>query len=371
MEEKMKKSVLIVGLGLIGSSLALCIKKQQPQLTIYGLDHHKEYEKVAKQRGIIDVIAPSFEQSATEADYILLCSPVSETLKQLKRISKLTLKSTVIVSDVGSTKCEVVALAQALGIPGFVGGHPMAGSHKSGVNAADERLFENAYYIFTETKNATKSQIAQLQRLLTGTHAKFITMSASEHDQITGMLSHLPHIIAAGLVNQSQAFNEKFPRASQLAAGGFRDITRIASSDPKMWTDILLSNKDILLHLLGQWQAEMNQVKSWLQTENNDAIHLFFTRAKETRSNLAIHKEGAIPAFYDLFVDIPDEPGVIAEITYLLGAAAISLTNLKILETREEITGILQLTFKKPTDLAAAKKEIETKTSYLCYENQR
>src|SRR5699024_8023309 len=119
---------------------------------------------------------------------------------------------------------------------------PMAGSHKSGVTAGDALIFENAYYILTPNKTTKSDDIEILLNLLDGTKAKFVILSPEEHDKITGMLSHLPHIIAAGLVNQSKVFNDGHPGAGQLAAGGFRDITRIASSDPQMWTDTLLSN---------------------------------------------------------------------------------------------------------------------------------
>lgn len=261
-----------------------------------------------------------------------------------------------------------MATAKKAGVSHFIGGHPMAGSHKSGVSAADVQLFENAYYILTASTELNQEQCREIEVLLKGTHAKFVQLTPEEHDQITGMLSHLPHIIAAGLVNQSKLFNEQYPRSRQLAAGGFRDITRIASSDPQMWTDILLSNKDALLDLLTVWETEMQQVATWLQQEDKDAIFDFFAEARETRNQLPIHKEGAIPAFYDLFVDIPDQSGVIAEITGILGKANLSLINLKIIETREDIYGILQLSFKHSEDLACAKQVIEQQTTYQCYE---
>nr|OTP18549.1 hypothetical protein A5888_000363 [Enterococcus sp. 9E7_DIV0242] len=135
-----------------------------------------------------------------------------------------------------------------------------------------------------------------------------------------------------------------------------------------MWTDILLNNKEILLELISGWQTEMNQVSRWLETSNQEAIFQFFYEAKETRNQMPVHKEGAIPAFYDLFVDIPDVPGVIAEVTGILGKKELSLINLKILETREDIFGILQLTFKRKEDLEKAKETLEKETSYLCYE---
>ncbi|MBP2099693.1 prephenate dehydrogenase [Enterococcus rivorum] len=364
----MRNKILIVGLGLIGSSLALCIKKEHPATTIVGLDSKKESQDFALKRGMIDEIASSLKNNAPEADIILLCSPVKTMMKQLEELSKLQLKETTVISDVGSTKAVIIEHVRELKLNNFVGGHPMAGSHKSGVTAADEDLFENAYYILTPVDSANRYAEKIIQQLLIGTRAKFVTLTASEHDAITGMLSHLPHIIAAGLVNQSKVFNLEHPRSRQLAAGGFRDITRIASSDPQMWTDILLSNKAPLLKLIDDWQQEMSEVSKWISQDNKEAIFQFFYEAKETRNQMPVHKEGAIPAFHDLFVDVPDVPGVIAQITGILGEARLSLINLKILETREDIYGILQLTFKNQGDLRKAKEIIEKQTDYLCYE---
>ena len=329
----MKKRILIVGLGLIGSSLALCIKKGHPNSEIIGFDNQAESTEFAKKTGLIDEIAESLTSGARRAEIIFLCSPVKATLVQLEELNQLSLE-TALITDVGSTKVEINQLATKLNMKNFIGGHPMAGSHT----------------------------------LLKGTHAKLITMPAQEHDEITGALSHLPHIVAAALVNESQQLNTTYPRAQQLAAGGFRDITRIASSDVTMWTDILLSNRLVLLDLLENWQKEMTTVCQWLTEKNAPAIRNFFDKAKETRAQLPIHKEGVIPAFYDLFVDVPDQPGIIAEITQILGEADLSLTNIKILETREEIYGILQLSFKNQPDCQAAKQILSKETNYTCYE---
>ncbi|SJZ69326.1 prephenate dehydrogenase [Pilibacter termitis] len=364
----MGKKVLIVGLGLIGSSLALAIKKEHPNVKIIGLDIQKSSEEFALKRGMIDEIGGKLEDVAPISDVILLCSPVETVKSQLVKLSKLPLQSNVLISDVGSVKKEIVDTANVLGLKNFIGGHPMAGSHKSGVSAGDERLFENAYYILTPQKDTIKEKIEELQTLLSGTKAKFVTLESEEHDKITGMLSHLPHVIAAGLVNQSKEFNEQHQGAKRLAAGGFRDLTRIASSDPRMWTDILLNNKEVLFELIEEWQEVMNGVKKWLKMENQEAIFEFFATAKKTRNQMPVHKEGALPAFYDLFVDVPDIPGVIAEVTGILGKHELSLVNLKILETREDIFGILQLTFKRQGDLKRAMEILRNETSYLCYE---
>ncbi|BCA85729.1 prephenate dehydrogenase [Enterococcus saigonensis] len=358
----MKQKVLIVGLGLIGASLALAIKKEHPKVSITGFDLHEKTCKIALKKRIVSHIATDFSESAQTADIIILAVPVFKTMDYLEKLSSLNLKEDVIVTDVASTKSRIMQMASHLPFT-FIGGHPMAGSHKSGITAADSNLFENAYYIFTN-QYAKKSIILLLEQLLAGTRAKFVELTPDEHDQITAMLSHLPHIIAAGLVTQGDSFNQKHPRAKQLAAGGFRDITRIASSDPVMWTEILLSNKQAILQQLNEWQTEINKVQNWLTADDENAIFTFFNQAKDNRDRLPVHKNGAIPAFYDLFIDIPDEPGVIAEVTGLLGHHQINLINLKIQETREDIHGILQISFRNERDLTRAQVCVLQNTPY-------
>lgn len=358
----MQENIFIAGLGLIGASLALAIKQEQPQATICGWDQNLASLATAKEAGVVDLASANFADGAMQADVIILAVPVAAALTYLDELGQLSLKENVIVTDVCSTKQAVMARAEKYNFT-FVGGHPMAGSHKSGVLARDVDLFENAYFIFCG-KNATA--IAHLQELFKGTRAKYVELSSQEHDKITGMLSHLPHIIAAGLVNQADEFSQEHPRAMQLAAGGFRDITRIASSDPTMWRDVLLSNREILLAQLATWTQKMNTMRQLLLTEDAAAIYAFFENAKDTRESLPVHQKGAIPAFYDLFVDVPDQPGVIAEVTGILAKASVSLVNIKIHETREEIIGVLQLSFKNLEDVKRAQQAILAHSSYHC-----
>lgn len=358
----MNQNIFVAGLGLIGASLAKCIKKSHPQTHLMGWDHCRKTNEIALATSLVDEVPPSFSEGAVRADVILLALPVEITKTYLAQLGTLSLKPSVLVTDTGSTKAEITQFAESFSFD-FIGGHPMAGSHKSGITAADENLFENAYYIFTPTKS---QRVEELQALFRGTRAKYVALAPQEHDQITGMLSHLPHIIASGLVNQADAFNHEHPRAQQLAAGGFRDITRIASSDPRMWTDILLSNRQELLQLIDEWQKQMMTMAHWLQEKDETAIFRFFESAKETRDQLPIHQNGAIPAFYDLFIDVPDHPGVVAEVTGLLSDHQLSLINLKILETREDIIGVLQISFKTQNDLLQAEQLIQKKTTYSC-----
>ncbi len=200
----------------------------------------------------------------------------------------------------------------------FIGGHPMAGSHKSGVTAARQYLFENAYYMLTPFEDEDGNKIIKLEQLLKFTLAKIVKVDAKEHDHMTAVVSHFPHIVAASLVHQLNSEKEKYPMTSLLAAGGFRDITRIASSNPSIWKDITLQNRKELLDQLDVWQEEMNRVKSILLNNDDQLIENYFAVAKNVRDELPI-TTGAFYTTYDLYVDIPDYPGVISEVTGIFG----------------------------------------------------
>ncbi len=235
------KKILIIGLGLIGSSIALGIKRAHPDFEILGSDR-ENIQEIAQKRGIIDSKV-SLVEGAQKADIIILAVPIITTLELLKKLATLNLKNGLLITDTGSTKSEIVELANQLFDEDkvrFIGGHPMAGSHKSGVMAADINLFENAYYVLTQENQ-------ELRDLLRGLHAKFIILDAEEHDRVTGQVSHFPHILASALVWQSDDFSKEHPLVKHLAAGGFRDLTRIAEADSLMWTSVLLSNPEITI----------------------------------------------------------------------------------------------------------------------------
>jgi prephenate dehydrogenase len=344
--------VFIIGMGLIGGSLALSIKNAHPNTFIIGYDINQEELNMAKKLGVVDEVVEHIPFGARNADFIFIAAPVNETERIMKGLSEIPLKSNVIVSDTGSTKGKIVSSAACLREKNitFIGGHPMAGSHKSGVFAAKSILFENAFYLLTPTEDVQESHIESLKRLLSGTKAKFLLMSPEEHDYLTGVISHLPHLIAASIVHQAEKSSQTQGLVPRLAAGGFRDITRIASSSPQMWRDILLHNKTVMIDLLEEWKIEMDAVQNMLVQENSQAIFDYFYKAKQFRDLLPSKEKGAIPAFYDLFVDVPDYPGVISEITGFLAKENISITNIRILETREEIYGILVISFQSESD---------------------
>lgn len=218
-------------------------------------------------------------------------------------------------------------------------------------------------------KAPERSKVHDLTELLSATLANVVTMTAEEHDQVVAAISHFPHLIASALVAHVDRYNEHNPWYFKLAAGGFKDITRIASSNPRMWRDVTLSNMSQLMKQLNDWQEQMERIRSLLERGDPQEIETFFAQSKDIRDGLPDRKKGAIPPFYDLYVDVPDHPGIIGKITTLLGEKEISITNLEILESREDIMGVLRLTFRHEDDLQEAKRMIE-RENYVVYQRE-
>ena len=338
--------VLIKGLGLIGSSLALAIRQAHPDVTIVGSDVVPATLDYAQQSQLVDDVTTDFSTAAVTADVIILAGPVAVICDDLATLATLSLKPQVVITDVGSTKQTVLAAARPLQQRGlaFVGGHPMAGSHKSGVMAGRADLFENAYY-FLVPGLAPKAAVQQLQALLVGTHVKWLTVTPKQHDRLVGQLSHLPHVVAAALVNQTQQALADSPLGLRLAAGGFKSITRIASADPTMWQSILLNNGQVVTSQLQAYIDQLAAIKAAIEQQDAPQINAFFAAAKTTRDHLGPEHLGSLPNFFDLFLNIPDQTGAIADVTQRLAAAGLSLVNIHILEIREEVDGVLQVTF--------------------------
>ncbi|QTL47572.1 MULTISPECIES: prephenate dehydrogenase [Priestia] len=283
----MKTRVLLIGVGLIGGSLALAMKKHR-HVTVVGADINTNEVQLANQLGIVDYVAEDIKTEAAQADYIVLATPVEYTTAWIHDLSTWKLKETVIVTDVGSTKGEIMKAAQALNKKriSFIGGHPMAGSHTSGAVNARADLFCSARYVLTPFENEQKEKIDALMHLLEPTGAQFVPLDAATHDQITGVVSHLPHVIATSLVRQVKGYSANNHLVTEMAAGGFRDITRIASSNPHMWRDILKQNRSMLLTLLDDWMKEMEQVKLLVEKGDGHELFDYFSDAKEFRDSL-------------------------------------------------------------------------------------
>lgn len=363
----MTRNVLVIGLGLIGGSIALSCQKA-PDTKVYGYDLNAKTREQAAALKIVNEVVDDVLKAASIADVIIFGTPVNATLEWLQQIKDWPLKETVIVTDTGSTKGLIMKKGFELQQKGitFIGGHPMAGSHKSGVKAAKPHLFESAYYILTPLKDEQEEKVHELEQLLKFTLAKMVRLDATEHDHMTAVVSHFPHIVAASLVHQLDEEQKKYPMTSTLAAGGFRDVTRIASSNPLMWKDIVLQNRQELLAQLNNWMEEMERVKKILLSNDHQSIEQYFAIAKQVRDQLPI-TTGAFYTTYDLYVDIPDYPGVISEITGYLAEDRINITNIRVIEAREDIFGILVISFQNAADRTKAEVCISKRTNFEMY----
>ncbi|OYD09973.1 prephenate dehydrogenase [Paludifilum halophilum] len=353
----------VLGIGLIGGSLALGLK-ERAGVEVYGYDRSEKTLHLAESAGVIHRGFTRMEEAVTKADYIFLAVPVGTAPDLLEALAELDLKPDCLISDVGSTKGRI--MEQAAVFPrlreAFIGGHPMAGSHQSGVKAARSLLFENAYYILTPFPETPLSKVQRLSRLLvTATRAQLVIMNPEHHDRIVGAISHLPHILAAGLVNQVDRYNESNEWFHRLAAGGFRDLTRIAASDPVMWRDILLSNRESILGLMQDWIREMERVKEALEAEDSFSIQTFFEQAKISREQLPDRKIGILSPVWECYVDVADHPGVIGKVATLLGEEGISIANIGVMENREDGAGVLRLAFREERDYRRAKTVLARK----------
>ncbi|KEQ35560.1 prephenate dehydrogenase [Streptococcus mitis] len=362
----MAKTIYIAGLGLIGASMALGIKRDHPDYEILGYNRSQASRDISLKEGMIDRATDDFASFAPLADIIILSLPIKQTISFIKELANLDLKEGVIISDAGSTKSAIVDAAEQYlaGKPvRFVGAHPMAGSHKTGAASADVNLFENAYYIFTPSSLTGQDTLKEMKDLLSGLHARFIEIDAKEHDRVTSQISHFPHILASSLMEQTAVYAQEHEMARRFAAGGFRDMTRIAESEPGMWTSILLSNRETILERIEDFKERLDEVGQAISKGDEGQIWNFFNQAREQRQAMEIHKRGGVDSSYDLYVDVPDEEDVILRILELLRGT--SLVNIHINEeNREDIHGILQISFKNAQDLERAEHLITENTDY-------
>lgn len=342
----MMMKIAIFGVGLMGGSLALCFKGKPDMYVIGHSNNPLSIEKYIKSN-VVDHATTSMQEAVDNADFIFLCVPVGQLESYFRQLNRLKLKPGCIVTDVGSTKASITACAERVGLENayFIGGHPMAGSERSGVEAATAHLYENAFYVLTPANNVPDEVYQRLVDLLKCTKANIIRLDAESHDEIVGAISHLPHMIAVALVNQIADYNDSNDLYQILAAGGFRDITRIASSDPIIWRDILLNNKNVVLKLLHDWSSAMEKFKLSIETNDGGAIEQQFERARTFRSKLPERRKGMLNPLFDIYVDVPDHPGVIGQITTLLGSNRVNLSNIQIIESREDVPGVLRLSF--------------------------
>lgn len=332
-----------IGLGLIGGSIAKRLKSIHKDLTIIASSGHLSTIEAAYAEGLIANNYLCKISDFYDCDYIFLCTPVQQNLEYLRQL-KGNISEHCIITDVGSVKSDIHHEIISLGMEKqFIGGHPMAGSEKTGLANSKDALLENAYYIITPTAQTSDAALFNFKKLVSSLGAIPLVLDYEIHDYATAAISHLPHIIAYNLVNLVQEADDTNETMKTIAAGGFKDITRIASSSPVMWENICLSNRKQLLKLIDAFIGKMQETHTAITNADSDALIHAFSAAKDYRDSITINHNGALKQVYEIYIDLLDEAGGIATIATILATNNLSIKNIGIIHNREFEDGVLRL----------------------------
>lgn len=344
----MSLNIVIIGTGLMGGSMGLAIRAADPSLIVTGVDS-TDVLNYALSRGAISKAEPDALKAVGDADVIIIATPPSVALTILEQIAPFV-PSGAVVTDMSSVKRSIsVAAKEYLSKEVlFVGGHPMTGSEKSGIKHANAVLFENATYVLCPEDLSLITTSDQYQRLtyvigLSG--ARIVVITAEKHDRIAACVSHIPQLLSVLLVNLAGKARQKDPEVLMLAAGGFRDMTRIASSPFQMWGEILENNQDEILGALNSLQDQVERVKEILISGNLTPMRQLFQDAEQTRDFIPTDRKGFLKPLADVYVFTVDRPGALVDITTSLFEAALSIKDIELLRIREGTGGTFRLGF--------------------------
>lgn len=356
-----------IGLGLIGGSIAKALKHFYPEVFIIAHTRSCETANYALSEGIIDEACAEINDAYRDCDYIFLCAPVEANASYLE-ILKPLLKEDCILTDVGSTKTDIHMHVNRLGMQkNFIGGHPMAGSEKTGIVNSKRHLLENAYYVLTPGDGVSQDKVDRYENLVKTIKALPLILDYREHDYVTAAISHLPHLIASSLVNLVKDSDNENGTMRTVAAGGFKDITRIASSSPEMWEQICATNRDNIISVLDDYINSLISIKIALAEHENHKIYDLFETSREYRNSISDVASGPLRKVYSIYCDMVDEAGGIAALATILATNGISIKNIGIVHNREFEEAVLQVEFYDETSRKKA-VELLRRYRYTIYE---
>ena len=280
----MINKITIIGVGLIGGSLALALKERNLAKAVFGYGRDLTRLEEAQKSNVIDAFSTNIKEAIDEANIVVIATPVG-TFKDILGQIKPLISSNVIITDVGSTKSDIVNIVNEVlkdksGC--FIPAHPIAGKERSGFEVSDSSLYDGKKVIITPQEANSPESIDMINQLWTNVGADVDFMSAESHDNLLGMTSHLPHMLAFSLVNYLVDQN---PNASIYAGGGFKDFSRIASGDAIMWRDICLQNKNQIMNHLKGYQSTLDDLLEAINDEDSEKLGQLFTTAKKTRDS--------------------------------------------------------------------------------------
>lgn len=333
-------TVALVGTGLIGGSIGLGLRRQG--VAVRGFDDDPVRADAARAAGAVDAIADSMGALVDGADLVVVAIPVGRTAEAV--VSALDAGAPV-VTDVGSVKAPVLAEVETARpelAARFVGGHPMAGSEQGGLDGADADLFAGTTWVLTPTGHTDASAFSAVRALVSDLGAEVIATSPDHHDRLVAVVSHVPQLAATTLMDVAAGVGEEHATLLRLAAGGFRDMTRIAASDAGIWPDICVANRDAIVTALDDYVAALERVRTLVVDRDRGSLLSILERAREARRSLPV----GIPtgeALAELRVPVEDRRGVLAEITTLAGELGISIADIEIAHSVEGGGGVLVL----------------------------
>ena len=343
-------NITVIGLGLIGGSLCRAIRRFIPEKRLRGVDFQPVLDKALASNLVDEIfLTEQLALACSNAEMILIATPISKALSIMPVIAEAIDKET-IVSDVCSIKVPLMEKAQQVFHPQrgiFIGGHPMAGSEKQGLEHADQFLFQNALYVLTPLADTPECAVSTVASTVQQLGAHVVLLDEETHDQIAAAVSHLPQILAVALMQYVAQKNSENPLYLRMAAGGFRDMTRIASGRFGVWEDICEGNSRKIIEEMDAFGVVLRKLRGAVAS---GGLQGPFEHAARTRLAIPADSKGFLTPHFDLSVEVEDKPGVIAAISSSLADAVINIKDIEVLKVRENEGGTLRLSFSSETD---------------------
>ena len=334
------RRIAVLGTGLIGGSIGLGLRRRRGGTTVSGFDRDPAVARRALERGALSGIAPSAAAAVADADLVVLAVPLGEFAATTTAIAP-AVPPDAVVTDVGSAKAEVVATGESTFGPRFVGGHPMAGSERHGIDAADPELFRDSCWILTPTATTASGAYGRAADLAGSLGSRVVAVDPEEHDALVARLSHIPQLLASAIVRLATEGGDRDALLG-LAGGGFRDVTRIAASDPDMWVSILRANRAAVLTWLDALGGTLNDAAALIATERWEDLRAWLRSARDARAHLFTRPDHSDEPIA-LALMVPDRPGVLAEVTTQAGRLGANIEDLRIVHSTEGGRGRLEL----------------------------
>ncbi|HWH32684.1 MAG TPA: prephenate dehydrogenase/arogenate dehydrogenase family protein [Egibacteraceae bacterium] len=356
--------VAIIGTGLVGGSLGLALRKHAAQAVerVVGYDAAQDAAAQAAERDVVHDWAATPRDAVADADVVFLAVPVSEIPRMAEEVGP-AMRQGAILTDVGSVKGGLVDAMQRAVPDGVhvIGGHPMAGSAETGAAHASPDLFVGATYLLTPTTHTDPVAYQRLHGLVAALGARVLAVGPDRHDLLVAVVSHLPQLAASTLMNlAAERARSEHAGLLLLAAGGFRDATRVAASNPDLWLDICAENRDAIVAVLADYEERVRALRAVLQGADDDGLRRLLSQARDARRTLP-GKETPAGELVELSLPIPDRPGVLAEVTTTVGGAGVNIEDFGIEHSPEGGRGRLRMAILGAAQAELARQALEAR----------